>query len=282
MLINFNIKKLDRLLYDFHTITGLTVSIWDAQFQQLCFQPKEMRSFCRTIRTCPEINHSCFLCDKELCMQSAATGKPATHYCHAGLIDTAIPIKFKDTIMGYIMFGQITDNHQKGQETILKKLSKKSGFSFDMLKKLYNELEIYDEEKVNSAANILKIATRSLWLSEYVEIGYNTTASKIDDYIRNHLNGDLSITSLCNALGISKNRLYEISHESFGMTIGEFISNTRIQKAKELLSTTDLAVTQISSMVGINNYNYFTKFFKSSVGVPPLKYRKEFPFNIES
>ena len=280
MLINFNIERLDKLLYDFHLITGLTISVWNAQFQQLSFQPKEMRSFCRTIKASRDGNHRCFLSDKKLCMECGKTGKPATHYCHAGLIDTAIPIKFKDTIMGYMMFGQITDKHKTNIEPTLKKLSRELDIDYSALLGLYSELEIYDEEKVKSAANILKMATRSLWLSEYIEIGYNTTASRIDDYIRTHINSELSVKTLCNTFGISKNRLYEISHDSFGMPIGEYIARARIEEAKQLLSTTDLPVTQISAMVGIKNYNYFTKFFKAYVGTPPLKYRKAFPFNL--
>ena len=34
----------------------------------------------------------------------------------------------------------------------------------------------------------------------------------------------------------------------------------------------------LRELVGIADYNYFTKFFKSRVGMAPLKYRKEFPF----
>ena len=282
MLINFNIEKLDRLLYDFYHITGLTVSIWDSQFQQLSFQPKEMQSFCRTIRTSPEINHRCFLSDKTVCQECARTGKPAIHHCHAGLIDIAIPIKFKDTVLGYIMFGQIADGTALDQRQILEGLARELDMKYSDLYSVYSTLEPYDESKVSSAANLLKLATRSLWLSEYIEIGYNTLASKLDDYIRTHLSEDLSIESLCDKLGISKNRLYETAHESFGTSVGKYVTECRIEEAKRLLNTTDLSVSRISVVVGISDYNYFTKVFKASVGVPPLRYRKEFPFNLHN
>ena len=113
MLINFNIEKLDKLLRDFYNLTGLTISVWDANFQQLSFQPKEMCNFCRIIKNSPKGSQRCFLSDKELCMECGRTGKPATHKCHAGLIDTAIPISFKDSVMGYMMFGQVTDSFDK-------------------------------------------------------------------------------------------------------------------------------------------------------------------------
>ena len=279
MLINFNVERLDKLLFDFYSITGMTISVWDADFNQLSFQPKNMRSFCRLIKESPKGKHRCYLSDKELCMECMKSGKPATHYCHAGIIDTAVPIKFKDQVMGYIMFGQIKDPTIDNTK-IIKSLSKEMKISALDLFSAYNDLDVYDKDKIDSAAGILKMATRYLWLSEYIDVGNNTIASKIDDYIKLNMGEPIAIETLCDTFGISKNRLYEIFHTHFRTTVGEYIATVRIQQAKKLLSSTDIPISQIAGMVGIKDYNYFTKFFKTRVGVPPLKYRKSFPFNL--
>lgn len=280
MLINFNIEKLDKLLRDFYNLTGLTISVWDANFHQLSYQPKEMRNFCHIIKNSPKGNQRCFLSDKTLCMECGKTGKPATHKCHAGLIDTAIPISFKDSVMGYMMFGQVTDSADKGIRKNLKKLASEIKVNATDLLVAYDELDTYDESKTSSAANLLKMATRYLWLSEYIEIGFNTIASQIDDYIRANIKEDISVKSLCDTFSISKNRLYEISHDFFQKSIGDYITSLRINEAKRLLNSTDLPIHQIGELVGIKDYNYFTKFFKTHVGITPSKYRRTFPFNI--
>ncbi len=280
MLINFNIEKLDKLLRDFYNLTGLTISVWDANFQQLSFQPKEMCNFCRIIKNSPKGNQRCYLSDKTLCMECSKTGKPATHKCHAGLIDTAIPISFKDSVMGYMMFGQVTDSFDKDIRKNIKKLASEIKVNTNDLLEAYAELDTYDQTKTVSAANILKMATRYLWLSEYIEIGYNTIASQIDDYIKANIKQDISVQLLCDTFGISKNRLYEISHDFFHKSIGNHIVSLRIGEAKRLLNSTNLPVHEIGELVGIKDYNYFTKFFKLHVGITPSKYRKTFPFNI--
>ena len=280
MLINFNIEKLDRLLNDFYRLTGLTISIWDTYFQQLSFQPKEMSAFCRVVKSCVKGKRRCFLSDKKLCIECSRTGQVTTHRCHAGLIDIAVPIKYKDSIMGYIIFGQIAAKEKEDILPQLKKLAKDIGADTDKLIWAYEKLDMYDKSKTESAANILKLATRYLWLSEYTEIGYNAAASQIDNYIKAHISENISVRSLCNTFGLSKKRLYEISHEWFKTSIGDYISLVRIKEAKRLLCSTDYPINEIAYMVGIRDYNYFTKFFKAHVGTPPLRYRKEFPFNI--
>ena len=112
MLINFNTQKPDKLLYDFYTVTGITISVWTADFHQISFQPREMRSFCRAVKSTEKGKRACFLSDRELCLECSKTEKPAKHICHAGLIDMAFPIQYKDNILGYIMFDQITDKSE--------------------------------------------------------------------------------------------------------------------------------------------------------------------------
>ena len=280
MLINFNTEKLDKLLYDFYIVTGLTISVWNAEFRQLSFQPGEMCAFCRAIKSTERGKHACFLSDQQLCIECSKTGKPTKHVCHAGLIDIAFPIKHRDSTLGYVMFGQIAEKSGEEMAQIIESLGETLGVDTAVLEAAYGELVRYDERLIDSAANILKLATRYLWLSEYIDIGFDATASRIDEYIRAHLSENISLDSICRALGISKKRLYEASHRNFGVPIGEYICSLRIEEAKHLLGSTDYQIQKIACMVGIQDYNYFTKFFKNRVGTSPLKYRKGFPFNL--
>ncbi len=90
----------------------------------------------------------------------------------------------------------------------------------------------------------------------------------------------LSLQKICLDLGISKNKLYEISNKRFNMPIGSYISHLRVLGAKNLLTSSSLSVREVSEQVGFEGYNYFIKLFKNNVGETPLKYRNRFPFNL--
>lgn len=279
MLVNFKLEKLDQLLLDFYTITGLSISVWDSEFNQLSFQPKEMNAFCKLMKSSPEGRRRCFICDKALCMKSAKSDKAVMHYCHAGLIDTAIPIKYKDTILGYMMFGQVTDKSDESKiAENLEQLSKEVHLNFQELLSAYYKLDKYNPDILPSATNVLKMATRYLWLAQYIEIVNNDLAAEIDAYIHEHYKEYISVSDICERFHISKNKLYSLSHKWFKTTIADYISKVKINEAINLLLNTDLPINQVCSKVGIDDYNYFTKVFKKQTGVTPLKYRKSYPF----
>ena len=110
MTVNFNIERLDRLLHDFYRTSKMTVGIWDADMHQLTHQPKEHCDFCRMVKSTQKGKAACDKCDRALCEKCQKESSAVSHRCHAGLIDTAFPIRFENEILGYIMFGQVLDS----------------------------------------------------------------------------------------------------------------------------------------------------------------------------
>lgn len=279
MMINFNIDRLNALLSDFYRLTGLTISVWDKDFNQLSFQPSDMPSFCRMIKETKKGNARCFESDKKICMLCRSDGEAQTHVCHAGLVDTAIPIKFKDETLGYLMFGQASPEED---ETTLRKrirqLSKELKIDEGDLYRAHGELTKYQPDIVRSAANILKMATRYLWLSDMIQISTDGLGERINEYVTANISSKITVDTLCREFSISKNKLYALMQRTWGMSIGEFVTSRRIECAKNLLTTTDLPISEVGHAVGIVEYNYFSKLFKQRTGFTPLTYRKNFPF----
>ena len=104
---------------------------------------------------------------------------------------------------------------------------------------------------------------------------YNQVTDQAVAYIRENLHRDLAVETLCREVKVSKNVLYEQFRMSLNTTVSEFVTNCRMDRAKQLLRDTELSLSAVSDSVGINNYTYFIKLFKKRTGLTPLQYRKQ-------
>ena len=271
MKVNFDLEKLNKLLEDFYKVTSLTVSLWDADHNQLAYCPKEIPRFCKMIKSTEEGAAACLKSDIALCKLSYQKREPVLHYCHAGLLDVATPILHNDTLLGYMMFGQVLD---KGDLKPNLTVCKKYGLNEKDLLSAFAEIKFFNKDIIDAAMRILKICTHYLWISQMITKQKNLLAYDIETFIQNNLNSDITVNNVCEHFQISKNKLYKITDTFFGDSFNRVLNNKRIEKAKNLLESTDDPIYIICAQVGIPDYNYFTKVFKKEVGTTPRDYRK--------
>ena len=98
---------------------------------------------------------------------------------------------------------------------------------------------------------------------------------RIIEYIDHHYKEDLSRTTLADMVYLSADHLARIFKKETGETLVKYITDKRINAAKELLSDTKTPIAQVAAEVGYDNYSYFTKIFKEKIGVSPGDYRKQ-------
>lgn len=89
------------------------------------------------------------------------------------------------------------------------------------------------------------------------------------------IRNNVSITVLVNESGMAQTKLKEVFKELTGMSIYEFLTFHRIQKAKELLANTELSIIQISRAVGYKRIDSFSRRFKQVEKMSPDHYRKQ-------
>lgn len=87
-------------------------------------------------------------------------------------------------------------------------------------------------------------------------------------------NFELSIEDIAKELYISRSAFQKKFIEYFGMTPIEYRTKKRLEKAKQLLETTDLPIKDISESLGFYDIAYFYKVFKKSLTITPKEYRE--------
>ncbi len=85
---------------------------------------------------------------------------------------------------------------------------------------------------------------------------------------------NLSPASIADRLNMSSAYLGRLFHESLDISISQYINQTRVKNAAELLRTTSLPVETVAEKVGFSNAKYFYVVFKNVCGKTPLQYRK--------
>ncbi|GAB2811073.1 helix-turn-helix domain-containing protein [Ferruginibacter profundus] len=108
----------------------------------------------------------------------------------------------------------------------------------------------------------------------------NDTLSKIDklltDYFNNEPNELPTVQYLANELNLTSTYLSDLLKNFTGQTAQQHIHEKLIEKAKELLSTTNLSVSEIAYRLGFEFPQSFNKLFKNKTNVSPLEFRQSF------
>ena len=86
----------------------------------------------------------------------------------------------------------------------------------------------------------------------------------------------LTLEDTARMVCLSPDYLSRIFRQETGISFHQYLNNVRITKAKELIRTTNLRLTDISQMVGYDDQSYFTKVFKRTAGIAPGEYVKKY------
>jgi len=98
---------------------------------------------------------------------------------------------------------------------------------------------------------------------------------KVKEAVEEHLEKeDFGIAQLCRIVGVSRTQLHRKLKALTGKSTSLVIRSIRLQKAKQLLQSSDLNVSEIGYAVGFSNRSYFTQAFTEEFGESPSHYRE--------
>lgn len=256
MKIHYDLEKLRRILYDLSTLTGISLSVLDADRKTMIRSARE-NDYCTAIQERGDY-HNCHSCDMALLDRCEKSRVVERHTCHAGLCDLAMPVMKGGIIVGFLLMGRIRSPQSP------------TGSADGELGSLYRQIPVFTEEKILSLVDLLP----QILFESTVALEPDELVRQASEYIEAHLQEELSIELLCEALHISKNKLYKVFSDHFGTTVNVYIIERRMAQAMRLLGETEEPVYRVADLIGIRNYTYFCRLFKEKNGITPLQYRK--------
>ncbi len=103
----------------------------------------------------------------------------------------------------------------------------------------------------------------------------NDTFKQVLTYINLNFTKEISFQQICNMHQINPSYLSQIFKREIGVTFTQYLTELRINYSKGLLKNSGMTISEISEKSGYQQYFYFAKIFKKTVGISPSQYRKE-------
>lgn len=282
MNILFHNDELLRLLDNLYTLTGIRANIYDFSGRDICLTDKHI-SFCDKINACPEGHARCLACDAQAVRHCNERDSIYFYRCHAGICEAVIPIFSNGMPMAYLAFGQHLDNSD------LDKQWERTRATLDWypdgpdaLKEDFFAFRQYTPQEISACAEILKALASYIHLAGMIQTTEYTDLQRLEIYLDRHYMEKLSLASISSDLGISRTKLCALAKRlSGGKTLSQMIAERRVAAAKLQLTKSDIPISAVAESVGITDYNYFTKIFRSLTGSTPSAFRKQYRHNIE-
>ena len=106
------------------------------------------------------------------------------------------------------------------------------------------------------------------------ESRYSSLIAEARAYIERHYrDNDISLPTVAESVGVSPNHFSRIFSRETGKTFIEFLTETRMDKARQLLKTTSASASDIGLQIGYSDPHYFYYIFKKTQGMTPKEYR---------
>lgn len=93
-------------------------------------------------------------------------------------------------------------------------------------------------------------------------------------YVDEHTESDCSLQEVANFVRLSPNYFSAVFSDEVGMTFKDYVTEVKIARAKQLLTSTNDKINVISEKVGYRDAKYFSRLFEKKVSLKPAQYRK--------
>ena len=143
----------------------------------------------------------------------------------------------------------------------------------ELLQETSSQIEFYQEISQGLVSALLVLVMRLIRINPEDEAALSQECQKIKEYLDQNFTSPITLDSLSETVYISKHYLSHLFKEQTGISPIKYLTSKRMEKACELLSETELPVSEVSKAVGYENPLYFSQVFKRIFGISPVKYR---------
>jgi len=214
-------------------------------------------------------------------LSDSARFEAATVTCQLGLVDTAVPVRLGNRLIGFLQTGQVLRKQlTTAQLNRTAELVAEWGLSIsrERLQEIYKETKVLSSKQYESMIRLLSIFAEHISLvSNQIAVQRQNSEppviAKAREFITQNHEEDISLGQVAKAVNTSTFHFCKLFKKSTGLHFTEYVSRVRTEKAKNLLLNPNLRISEIAYQVGFQSLTHFNRVFKKIMGQSPTDFR---------
>lgn len=259
------------VLKDFYLASGVNISLYDKDLKKIAEYPDSESLVCSAIRK-NGASKICSECIRYASLSAEYQKKSVYHKAGCGLNIAVSPIYDFGALSGFIVIGP-TIEEMSDEKAVSAGLLRILGKPCDA-KEALGSLITLSRNKLEVYSRLMALCIRSLTPSEEKSAERLTVAEATKKYVIENYEAKIRISDMCNKLGCSKSTLISSFKREYGITIGDFITDYRLSRAKKLLENEDFSINEIANKTGFYDQAYFSRVFSAKCEKSPSEYRR--------
>lgn len=265
--------NIEEILKDFHTVSGMDISVVDSDFHTLSLTRSPQATLCTAIHRDPKSIDICKSSDIERLTRAKSDAQPVLYTCPFGITEAIVPIIRDDATIGYIISALgIERGHE---EEVMRACGTCHAISTDNLAEQIERARRLSADEMRAYFNMMKMLAEYISDDDSLIEGYKSIGQLTKRYIKSNLTRKLTLKDIARNLHCSTVTLTEHFKAEFGITINEYITRKRMELAERLLLTTDKPLREIASASGFSDVEYFSRTFKKHHTESPAAWRRK-------
>lgn len=266
----------------FNQATGLPLKLRTTEVWQLVHHASKFENpFCALMAGQSRSCAACLEVQQKIVESPGIAAKSVI--CFAGLCDTAVPVQSGTRLIGFLQTGQVLlgkPTRRQFARTSRQLLEWGLKVDLNRLEEAYFQTRVLTPAQYGSMVRLLAIFAGHLSLvcNQILVQPRDTEPAAITrarKFIHDHQTDDLSLAGVARAVNTSTFYFCKLFKKATGLNFTEYLSQLRIEKAKNLLLNPNLRVSEIAYETGFQSLTHFNRVFKRITGQSPTGYRKQ-------
>ena len=216
--------------------------------------------------------------------QRAVGRKDTPHQitCFAGLTDVAVPVLSGGSHVATLMSGQVfrREPTERDFKMIADMVAADRNAEWEKkTRKAYFDTPVVNAERFEAIIQLLKVFAQ--YLADYASRQAlarteeePAAVASAKQFVQNHVVEPFTLAEVVRHVNVSRFYFCKLFKKATGMTLTEYVSRVRVEKAKTLLVDRSLRISEIVYSAGFGSIPQFNSVFKRIVGMAPTEYRE--------